>query len=439
LEVGIVTTRCLQTTAVAAEFADNVRSLLQFGAEVQEYGWVHGIAVAVKEVILYHQQQQNHNASAVGSRTMTNVAAVHPPAKYANAAVGAFRNSQRLRRNLKILTQDEDVSKLGAPLVSALSVITGYGWLWGIEKADSSKKTSESSHDVIPVAENVEQSGSIDKEPPPLPLVQTVKETEITASDLYTSTVVALTTTTAVSAAMAKKYNIRIPNDSTNHTDIHVTSDQSPPAGDDEIVLPSLSSPIPAEPTCLPKNIDDPPTASSNSVQDKKNAAVSVATNTCLTAAVAASAAEMDGFHRTNDNNGKTENNVPSNHIPAREDSALPSPPLPSKTDETRAPHDKSKANDAVPAEPNANKEKVDEESPAVSPNAVEDVKTSTASVDPTKSADDGAGSTDTDNNDPSVKAADLRVDAAKVMELIAVCDEHCILDKVSRSTLCDS
>jgi hypothetical protein len=103
LETGLTAARCAHTTAVAADFAENIMSLAQLGMEVSQKGWMHGLVVLTQELISYPQQE----------------------GRYTRAAKSALRNSQTMARNVQVLVEED------APVIGFLQTVVGLGWLWG--------------------------------------------------------------------------------------------------------------------------------------------------------------------------------------------------------------------------------------------------------------------------------------------------------------------
>ena len=139
LEMGLTAARCAQTTAVVADFAGNIISLAQFGVEVSQHGWVHGLTVMVQELFHLHVTQ------STGQNT-----------KYASAAINAIRNGNIVAHNVRALTQENG----GNPVIEVLGVlsaIVGRGWLWGKENNQESTVTIEE----ISVEKKLEQELSI--------------------------------------------------------------------------------------------------------------------------------------------------------------------------------------------------------------------------------------------------------------------------------------
>jgi hypothetical protein len=118
LEMGLTAARCVQTTAVAIDFAQNIMSLAEFGFEVASRGWIHGASLLAKELVIHHTRLYS-NASG-GPRT-----------KYTNAALKVVANSQKMSRNVQELMEDENSRHVLNPVVGFLSVAVGRGWLWG--------------------------------------------------------------------------------------------------------------------------------------------------------------------------------------------------------------------------------------------------------------------------------------------------------------------
>ena len=118
LETGLTAARCVQTTAVAADFASNIISLAQFGVEVTQFGWLHGITVLAREIMHIHATQSTGGA------------------RYTSAAVNAVRNGQIVARNVQALSEEDAGNPVLDPLVGVLTAIVGRGWLWGREQEE---------------------------------------------------------------------------------------------------------------------------------------------------------------------------------------------------------------------------------------------------------------------------------------------------------------
>ncbi|CAB9515873.1 expressed unknown protein [Seminavis robusta] len=105
LEASLTAARCVQTGAVAVDFAKNVMSLAEFGTEVSRHGWVHGLALIAKEVIFEHQG--DINSAPRGSN-----------ATFTSSAVNAVQNSQRIAHNLGVLAEEDNhIGRVVAPIV----------------------------------------------------------------------------------------------------------------------------------------------------------------------------------------------------------------------------------------------------------------------------------------------------------------------------------
>jgi hypothetical protein len=128
LEVSLTAARCVQTTAVAIDFAGNIMSLAQFGLEVAEYGWLHGLGVVARELLIHHSGSTRTGRS--------------PDARYAYAASRAVTNSRRLTHNMRALMEEEHTSKVIQPVGNALAAIVGYGWLWGKDKTSQTAQST---------------------------------------------------------------------------------------------------------------------------------------------------------------------------------------------------------------------------------------------------------------------------------------------------------
>lgn len=113
LESSLTAARCVQTGAIAVDFAQNVISLAQFGTEVHKHGWGHGLMVIAKEVILHHQG--DINSAPRGSETT-----------FTYAAVNAVRNGQRVAHHLGVLAEEEGpVGQIVAPIVGFFGFVGG--------------------------------------------------------------------------------------------------------------------------------------------------------------------------------------------------------------------------------------------------------------------------------------------------------------------------
>lgn len=126
LEKGLTAARCVRTTAVATEFAGNIMSLAQFGVEVSQKGWLHGVAVMAKELIHMHansgQSGQVRNGDVV-----TNT-------KYTSAAINAVKNGNVVANNVGIILEESGANPSVEAVVGVVKVLFGCGWLWGKEE-----------------------------------------------------------------------------------------------------------------------------------------------------------------------------------------------------------------------------------------------------------------------------------------------------------------
>ena len=114
LEVSLTAARCVQTGAVALEFAKNVMSLAQFGSEVSRHGWMHGLTIIAKEVILNHQGDIRRSPEG-------------PNATFTQAAVSAVHNGHVVARNLQVLaSEDENVGQIVSPIVGLFGFVGGF-------------------------------------------------------------------------------------------------------------------------------------------------------------------------------------------------------------------------------------------------------------------------------------------------------------------------
>jgi hypothetical protein len=147
LEVGLTAARCAETSAVAADFAGNVMSLVQFGFEVAEHGLLHGLAVLVREAISTGGDFSNLDRMDDGS------------IRYTKAAVHAVQSGHRVARNMQALSEDEHVGAFVQPVLQALAALTGHGWLSG--KEDPIPKQNDSPGVVI---EEINEEVDLDQE-----------------------------------------------------------------------------------------------------------------------------------------------------------------------------------------------------------------------------------------------------------------------------------
>jgi len=114
LEVSLTAARVAQTGAVAVDFAQNVMSLAQFGSEVSRHGWVHGLTVIAKEVILDHGGDVNSRPRGT-------------KATFTQAAVSALQNGQVVAHNLQVLAnEDGRVGQIVGPIVGLFGVVEGF-------------------------------------------------------------------------------------------------------------------------------------------------------------------------------------------------------------------------------------------------------------------------------------------------------------------------
>jgi hypothetical protein len=171
LEVGLLVTRAVQTTALAAEFANSLHSLSCLGQEVYHRGWIHGLSIVFQEYLHYaqiqheEQQQEDHhhtraitsagshkrlmltNTSRSGIDTLTVVHGNNEPrastGQYATAARTAIRSSQLVAHNVKRIQEEHpqvwnSVVAASEPVGNVAMSAVGRGWLWGKEGNDSS-------------------------------------------------------------------------------------------------------------------------------------------------------------------------------------------------------------------------------------------------------------------------------------------------------------
>lgn len=123
LEFGLTATRCVQTTTVAVDFAGNMMSLLNLGLEMSHHGLLHGLAIMAREIVTIHV---NDHLPLDERRSV----------KYTGAAISAVQNANTFASNVKALAGEEELDPVLRPIVSALCILSGYGWLWGDESSE---------------------------------------------------------------------------------------------------------------------------------------------------------------------------------------------------------------------------------------------------------------------------------------------------------------
>lgn len=130
LEVGLTAARCIETTAITAEFAGNVISLVKFGLEVSERGWVHGLGVIINEVI--HMREPDS----------------YRDRKVTSAAVGAFHSGRRMGQSFNTLRADENVGTILQPFLqmAGLGRFIGMGGAPDNQSAFPQNDNEESTH-----------------------------------------------------------------------------------------------------------------------------------------------------------------------------------------------------------------------------------------------------------------------------------------------------
>jgi hypothetical protein len=146
LEVSLTAARCVQTTAVAVDFAANVMSLANFGYEVSQHGWLHGLSILAKELLHLHTTGTDLSTLSHGISTPAG-------ATYTSAAVSAVRNSQTISRNFRVLSEEEDASKVIGPALGFLALLIGQGWLWGRDQDEPVQTTQRESRSSVEIVE----------------------------------------------------------------------------------------------------------------------------------------------------------------------------------------------------------------------------------------------------------------------------------------------
>jgi len=115
LEVGLSTARCVETTAVAIEFAGSAMSLVKFGFEISERGLLHGVMVLAGEVLSIYG-----NGRDIGNLDDTD----RNTAQYTSAAVGAVRHGQKIVKNIQTISGDQNVLSFAQPFMNFLFMLT---------------------------------------------------------------------------------------------------------------------------------------------------------------------------------------------------------------------------------------------------------------------------------------------------------------------------
>jgi hypothetical protein len=146
LEGGLVAVRCVQTTAVAVDFAANVISLVNFGYEISEHGLAHGLAVLLREVL--HLQTTGTDIASLSHGIATPAGA-----SYTSAAVSAYRNSKTVSRNLQALAEEDSISHFVAALLATVPLLIGQGWLWGQNHQIEQERTQRSQQSTVVITE----------------------------------------------------------------------------------------------------------------------------------------------------------------------------------------------------------------------------------------------------------------------------------------------
>lgn len=136
LEMGLSTARCVETTAVAFEFAGSAMSLVKLGLEVSEKGLLHGAMVLAGEMItIYGSGKDIGNLDMSDSRS----------AKYTSAAVRTVHYGHKIVKNVHTISEDQNILSFAQPVLNFFSIFTG----GEKEKGESElSQLSEANHDV---------------------------------------------------------------------------------------------------------------------------------------------------------------------------------------------------------------------------------------------------------------------------------------------------
>ncbi len=136
LEMGLSTARCVETTAVAVEFAGSAMSLVKFGLEVSDKGLLHGAMILAGEMLTIYG-----NGKDIGNLDMSD----NRSAKYTSAAVRTVHYGQKIVKNVHTISEDQNILSFAQPVLNFLSIFTG----GKEEKADNEiPQLSETNHDL---------------------------------------------------------------------------------------------------------------------------------------------------------------------------------------------------------------------------------------------------------------------------------------------------
>lgn len=118
LEVGLSAARCVETTAVAIEFAGNAMSLVKFGFEISEKGIFHGVTVLLQEVISIYG-----NGKDIANLDKSDDSS----AQYMSAAVRSVRYGQKIAKNIHTISNDKSVMSFAQPFLNFFAMLTHFG------------------------------------------------------------------------------------------------------------------------------------------------------------------------------------------------------------------------------------------------------------------------------------------------------------------------
>ena len=147
LETSLTAARCVQTTAVAVDFASNILSLAQFGLDISQHGWAYGVGVLVKEWVVSQSSSSPGRPSAG-----TN---------YTQSARNIVGNSQILHRNISELLGERDIGRFFAPLLGLVPAAM-FGWM--LQPGSSESQSSHEGASTVVIEEVNEHVNDGDSE-----------------------------------------------------------------------------------------------------------------------------------------------------------------------------------------------------------------------------------------------------------------------------------
>lgn len=153
LQVGLTAMRCVQTSLVTADFADNLLSLAKFCWEVSEHGWMHGLNILLMESLHVKQKSSWRAASR------------------------ALSNAQTIHRNVRaFLEGEEEILRVVAPILNIFSSLViawsappiqnieqkSFVWIEELDATDNKDKSDNANHTARHERVNEKPINSID-------------------------------------------------------------------------------------------------------------------------------------------------------------------------------------------------------------------------------------------------------------------------------------